>query len=551
MGQLKKDRMKTAGVMLALLLALTACGRKSEMTASTIADSELKTKTTQAEKEKREETETTGTADIQAQAENQVRPLALLAGQGNLLLWGEAESEALPRVFGPMVKLEEAERELYPELSQALDSVMEKRKKELQRIAENLLADSAVSLLGEDDSFVQNEIVENVSVRRADTRAVSLLFEGISYLGKEERSDGIHTVTIDTQTGKELACSDVVTDLPALTEAVYGEIRKHTEKTVQHLFKDSAQLEQLVIRILESDAWVLENYGLTLYFSTEEQEEEIKKMQSLTLSFAQYPELVKMEYQQVPESWGCEFFTDRHVYADVDGDGSLNDLVISGKKTEYGEYEALEILLDDILMTEPIYAFTIEPMLLYLENGKNVLYIETLGASDYRTISVYDLSSGAVKKRGEADGARVQLFDWESGSSLHPVLNNPESVSLLTRTFLLGTYDGIRLVRIDADGMPKAENECFHIVPDDGGEIIFTVRSPVQIDLVDEAGTVMGRTKLLPGAELSYYRTDNASFADLILPDGEIGRLYVTVNGAVLVNDMPLEAVLEGVRFAG
>lgn len=486
-------------------------------------------------------------AEIHESAEEEiVHPISILAGENSFSEWDESGEQLLASVSYPVVML--TEQETYPELTETLDLIQNERKEACRFAYEASLENAKERLLAEPANFIANEIQETVKVHRADSRAVSLVFDGSFYLGDAEGSSYSETAVIDTRTGKQLALSDVITDSERVQQVMCEEAAAWSDGMPD---AEPSEWSDFIRESWERFPWVLEPQGLTVYLVPYASAAEPEQIQSVTLSFSQYPDLIKDEYQQVPESWGSEFSINRHFYADTDGDGEVNDIFISAEKTEYGDYASLDICVDQASLTDEIYAFSAEPMLLCDKDGKTLLFMETQSANDYRMISVYEIGAGMPEKLGYAGGARCQVWSEPYECGMHQVLNNPEEFSLSTRTYLLGTYDGIRTYHMTEDGFPEAENECFQIVSYDGEEVIFTVRSPFQIDLVDEAGTVTGTTELLTGAELSYYRTDNVSFADIMLPDGQLGRLYVTANGAVLVNDMPLEEVLDGVRFAG
>lgn len=102
-------------------------------------------------------------------------------------------------------------------------------------------------------------------------------------------------------------------------------------------------------------------------------------------------------------------------------------------------------------------------MFLCGKDGKTILFIETQSANDYRMISVYDLGTGMPEKLGYAGGARCQVWNEQYECGMHQVLNNPEEFSLSTRTYLLGTYDGIRTYHMTEDGLPEAEEEWYEM----------------------------------------------------------------------------------------
>ena len=73
----------------------------------------------------------------------------------------------------------------------------------------------------------------------------------------------------------------------------------------------------------------------------------------------------------------------------------------------------------------------------------------------------------------------------------------------------------------------------------------------VTVSLVSEAGKNIGKTTLKTGDKVTYYRTDNESWADLKLSDGSIARVNVVCqDGRRTVDGIDIEKVFDGIEYA-
>lgn len=94
----------------------------------------------------------------------------------------------------------------YPELSQ----ILEQRANMIKRSMEDEYDNFCVSIRETDEDTAPWLSTLDIQVRRADGVAISLLSDSYSDYGWIEDFRGMHGVTYDTQTGLELAVTDVV-----------------------------------------------------------------------------------------------------------------------------------------------------------------------------------------------------------------------------------------------------------------------------------------------------------------------------------------------------
>lgn len=216
-------------------------------------------------------------------------------------------------------------------------------------------------------------------------------------------------------------------------------------------------------------------------------------------------------------------------------------------KERTGGYTPQIIRLNALEYEEETGIFEIEPMLIHTAAGKNYLYIGMMYPNDIWVYSVYNVSNGAVKKIDTVDSERHHINDYANDYSARQVLTNPQSFVLDTFTNMLGTGYGYAEYHVGADGLPVNDNGWYIIEY----QMEFTILRDVTVSLVSEAGKNIGKTTLRTGDKVTYYRTDNESWADLKLSDRSIARVnVVSQDGKRTVDGIDIEKVFDGIEYA-
>ena len=108
-------------------------------------------------------------------------------------------------------------------------------------------------------------------------------------------------------------------------------------------------------------------------------------------------------------------------------------------------------------------------------------------------------------------------------------------------------FSAAQVDRWTTDGLPVNDNG-WHIIE---YQVEFTMLRNVTVSLVSEAGKNIGKTTLKTGDKVTYYRTDNESWADLKLSDGSIARVNVVCqDGRRTVDGIDIEKVFDGIEYA-
>lgn len=539
------------GTICTFSLVLSACGKKSEETIQEeppvssenieqAEETELPTQTPLPEEPVEEADTHTG-----------IHPLHIMTGGSYDSYWDETINKNMANITYPTIWLEDCCAREYPELAQALTGLSADRKKDIIAEFDYLIEQSAIQLQETGEEYFQAyESSEIASVRRADANIVSILMECYYYGG------GVHGMpydwgyTYDAKTGQELSLSDVVNDISVLPQLIQTELDKYYEPEI---FFEDMDLNSYFSEYLDSVSWVLDSTGLTFIFNPYDLAPYAAGSQAVTLSFAEYPNLVKSEYQQVPKKYAVDLPVTDSFYYDVDGDGTKDELAVFGIWDEYGDRINKHcIIIDGRRFEVETDSYELDPYLIHMAGDQNYLYIQDSTDNDYRYLNVYKFTpDGAVEYVGLLDNAGwySEHIETDEYMWLQHVLTDPDQFRLEGRTDVLSTLMGYKHYQISDNGMPVTEDRWFTHT----SEVDLTLLQTLDVDVVDDAtGEKTGTMTLQAGTEVVYYRTDDRTFADLKLSDGTVVRVMINMDGwPRTVGEMEIESVFEGMMFAG
>ncbi len=544
----KKSVMFLLGVILTMTLALTACGDKTEEA--------IQQKDTEDTEEVSEEGGLEGDFSIAASDTDEteepagIQPLHILTGTAYEQHWSDYYLEVLASVSYPIIQLDEDCTGKYPQMARALIDLSDERKETILADYESMIEQSAIQIqeMGE-DYFQMYENSEAAVIRRADSNIVSILMEGYYYGG------GVHGMgystgyTYDAKTGQRLSLMDVVNDVSKLTSYAENELAKYYEA---EMFFEGYDLSSYFSEYLDYVAWVLDYNGLTIFFNPYDIAPYAAGSQVVTLSFAEYPDLVKTEYQEIPENYGIQLSEYNPFYYDVDGDGVKDEVSIWGNISEYDRIDKHVILIDDRRFEVEADGYDTDPLFIHTADGSNYLYVQDTSDNDYRMLSIYRFTAdGAVECTGVLNntGWFTQPVEGDNYWGLEAVLTDPAQFRLESRTDTLSTLTGYRDYQISSNGVPVSDVTWYtHF-----SECYLTLKQALDVDVIDEnTGEKTGTMTLNPGTEVLYYRTDDATFADLQLDDGTVVRVVISAESwPRTINGIDIEHIFDGMMFAG
>lgn len=489
-----------------------------------------------------------------------VESLDVLVGETYDYYWHDEYETTLASVTVPIVRLGEETAENYPELSVALATNIEARKTKLYDNYENLIPMAEEFYPDFAEYFTEFEASEEAMVRRADSNVLSVLYRGAAYEGGAHGYYYCFGENYDVQTGELLNLEDVVTDMEAFPELVKEQLYTFWEPLS---FYQDLDLNEYFEENLESLAWTLDHHGITIYFNPYEIAPYASGMQIATVAFADHPEVFAEEYTRGPESYGIQLDMESPFYFDVDADGDLDELLVSGMVSEDLIHVEHNIYINgkcyaqsdfenyDLMPEEPAYISAYEvfnPHLVHLADGRNYLFIENMEDSDMKTNTVYELTGGSVKMIETIYSSLYTEVNEESWGLLDQAITNPYNFKLESRTWVVGTHDGFMTYYIGDDGHSYSYEDYYTFEH----QPVLTAKKDFKLNLIDEYETVGESIVVEAGTEVRYHRTDASLYADFILPDGQIGRAELEWDGgSCSIDGTYVEDLFDGVVFAG
>lgn len=524
-----------------LTFAMAGCGRSG---ASTSGPSEI----TAGAGEK-----TTGNQNTDDNADLQISRPALELG--TRYIWEGDTDKDLVYASGnhTTLRLTADSQELYPELSESLDTYMtaytDRVNQAISEYIKTLKEDPAM------EEYTPEGYVtwDKLYVRRSDHGVLSVLRFSYVDSGGAHGLYGYESLNLDASTGDALTLEDVIADTGLLGQRIKEELLDRYGKDA--FFDDMADTIDKEIKG-EDDyklTWTLDPQGISFYFNLYEISPYASGIQTVSLLYDREYDLFTGRY--LPEEGGylCEVPTNLDYFTDVDRDGKTDRVEISySGDQEMGDISGLMIRVNEQeLNIEDYYCYDVRPRLVYAPDGAVYLYVWRSMDNDYVSMSIFDLSSGTPVSIEEMDLSEARLFTEEKGSdydSYIHTLTDPGNMLLSTRFDLMSTYDAGRTYHVSGAPTPVSEENYYMILRN----LTLNSRKEIVADLVDEAGNVTESARKIPsGTTFKLYRTDGKELVDALLEDGRIVRFTVTGDFPQTVNGSNAEEVFEELFYAG
>lgn len=305
----------------------------------------------------------------------------------------------------------------HPELAEALEQTASMVKRSMEDEYDNLCASAREDLPWTREDMFPWVSTLDIQVRRADSVVLSLLSDSYSNYGGIEDFRGIHGTNYDAQTGQELALSNVVDVNNDLAGAVANELNSHPWAG-DFDYRDAVQ-EYFANTPYDSFSWTLDYNGVTFYFADGDLTEPGDGRQAATVSFAEYPELFEEKYMAVPAAYMVELPMDSSYFTDLNGDGDLEELNVTGYyNSDAGSYSQFGIYsdVDGSYHYEECFADDLIPYYVKTADGWHYLYLfcrldEGSGPIPMMLLVVFDVSGGRLIRVGEMNAAPGYIAD--------------------------------------------------------------------------------------------------------------------------------------------
>ncbi len=393
---------------------------------------------------------------------------------------------------------------------------------------------------------------ETAVIDRADEKVLSIRSNYYGYQGGAHGYYASYGTTFDTQTGALLSFTDVVTD-PA---AAAG----HTFEKLAILYPDLEPLmsQEEVAKCFQENSddfqWTLEPQGLMLYFPPYVLGSYAEGMQTVLLSYAEYPEIFASQYVSDSDNWIIPVDSMFGAQADL-GEGS-SVINVSGTPGEYGQYTNRIITVNGTPYTfgEGSLSYFNTESYLICSDGRMWLWCLDTIDNDYEELHIYGFENGQP-----SDLDYSALFDitttaisWEltQSSADQSTLTDPKKVCLSQRMRELGTYTAGKEYFVSGSGTPISGDLFF--TPD--MEHSLTLKAPVTLQMVGQDGAGTDMKEWPAGTTCTILRTNGDQIVDLVM-DGDDTQVARVVSDFSrwphMINGMDESDLFDGVMYAG
>ena len=332
--------------------------------------------------------------------------------------WYEDSSTMLVRSEYSDIKLDKSSAEKYPMLAKAIEETSFSRKKTMEEEYQNFIAFATDDFSDDAEAFTTYNSKLDVNVRRADSVAVSILED---YSTESFRS--LCGFNYDTESGKLLTLSDVVTD--------YSEIPSSIEKELinrigaEEPYGETAVIDYFNNHSQEDIAWTLDYNGVTFWFDAGDIAPTNFGIQAVTVTFAEYPELFNKKYTLVPNEYIVALPISVPFFTDITGENTTEEILVSGECVEDEKFYHTISISSEISEYETDRFSYIEPYYVRTPDGNSYICIFSLINEEEgrnSTLSIYELENGEVRLLGTSKtdldykGNNVYAFSTDPNS---------------------------------------------------------------------------------------------------------------------------------------
>ena len=314
--------------------------------------------------------------------------------------WYEDHPKMLVRSEYTDVTLDKSMEKKYPLLAKALTETSVMRKRAMEEEKDNFIVTATEEFLNDSEAFSTYISTLDVQVRRTDSVAVSILED---YNSETDRA--FNCLNYDTESGKLLALSDVVTDVSTIPEIVekvimtrIGEEESFGETAIPDYFKNTPE---------DDITWVLDYNGVTFYFNAGAIAPTNFGVQTVTVPFEEYPDLFIEKYAAVPDAYIVSLPVSSSFYTDITGNNRAEEIIVLGDcDTEGRFYNTLGVYYEGSFYDEEWFAYELDPYYVKTADGNSYIYVFSLNSEDENretVLSVFSLKNGEVEFLGTSE----------------------------------------------------------------------------------------------------------------------------------------------------
>ncbi len=455
--------------------------------------------------------------------------------------------------------LSEAGQEQYPALQSALTELNlqaeEQARISLQytwegaktAVRNGVIQPDPMAMNDEGTQYVHYDCSSRMYLTRCDTQVLSFMRHDVWQDGSGYEQELRTGYSLDPLSGKELTVKDVFTDADGVRDVLKTRFHRYwSEEEYPAIYDD---LENFFAGNSVTNISFNVGYeGVNFYFQTDFAS--YREMLTDKVPFSELADMVQPKYlnhqKGYVEDLICnDYFADPFP-ADINGDGTIENVLCNYTKEEYDQISHIVITREGVYWSCPIYGYEIDQKLVCDEQGKYFLYLMAHEDNDYEQTKVISLGD-TFAEVGDIDGAVEENYGWEKYQPW--TMTDIKDFKVETRTYLLSTRSLQRSCRLGEDGMPVYTQDYWY----DTLPFELVMKQPMTFPLVNEAGDVIGEAQLSADEELEFYRSDNERVVDFKrVNDGSLVRVEVkTDDWPQTVQGIDIEEIFDGMVFAG
>lgn len=463
----------------------------------------------------------------------------------------EADGTVLCRVDFPALSLSQEDAAAFPALSRAISQMNAESASSAQAAFNELLplaqealeastAEGAESA-GEFSTFYRS--VE-AQLPRADSRAVSVLCSMTTFSGDTPCDTFYYSANFDSVSGKSLALSDVVNDMPLFRDTLESGLRS---KYPQADFERLGEALNSYMADTASLTWTLDYQGLSCYFAPGTVAAHEDGMLSYTLRFTDKLSLFNLYYIVTPSAYAIPLIGGVCYDYDLDLDNRADEISVELKNAEDGSIEKLIISLNGREYTANTPMLCCDMYVVRPGTGRSYLFISAQNLTGYGYISVYKLDRSGASLVGMQYESSLYAAAYASSCPGTVVLTDPGYFLMGTRIQQLGTMTGLKVYSIGTDGLPASQDSYYTLY---GGKTLTLKRELATVNIDGQGSGALTSQTFPAGTRFDFLRADGSGAVDMYAEDGSFCRVYVSGSpGAQKVNGMPVDDVFEGVEY--
>ena len=277
------------------------------------------------------------------------------------------------------IYLNEETAQKYPNLKKALDLYNKESREGARERAENYREQANLIIKDTPEYFNSFYDGTEVIVSRADTVVLSLLEMSADYLGGAHGMYGWQGINFDTVSGQFLKISDICKD----DEKLIDEIIKKLKSEYPKIKFDLKVLDEQVIKeVVEgSISWTIEPKGVSFHFNPYDIAPYAAGLFTVTLNFADYPDLFNSKYVQAPKDYCQDIPLYKARFASELMDARPTIVHIDDKNYLYVDHEISSMkrvmAIYDLNNSEPQNLTTLPYTLRHFENDMEIWWVMT------------------------------------------------------------------------------------------------------------------------------------------------------------------------------